>query len=270
MARTARRAGPDIADLARILDDAARTGIPIPQLAASETLSLDDAYKLQAAVVGRRLDRGDERSGAKMGLTSRAKAAQMGVDEPIYARLTRGMLIDDGGSLPLAAYVRPKVECEIAFLLKAPLAGRVSPAQAMTAVEAIAPAIEMIDSRYRDFKFSLTDVVADNASAAGYAIGPWHRPDCDLGNLGMVLEFDGRPVQIGSSAAILGHPLRSLAMAARLAAETGDRLEPGFVILAGSATAAEALRPGVSVRLAVEQLGCVGFRVTGQAAQQQQ
>lgn len=131
----------------------------------------------------------------------------------------------------------------------------------MTHVEAVAPAIEIIDSRYANFKFSLEDVVADNTSASGYVLGPWAPPEIDMANLGMVLEFNGRPVEIGSSAAILGHPGRSLAEAARFAAETGDELKPGYIVLAGAAAAAVALEPGISVKLSVEDLGSVGFNV---------
>ena len=172
------------------------------------------------------------------------------------------MLIADGGTLSLQDYIHPRVEPEVAFLLKSPMSGHLSPAEAMTHVEAVAPALEIIDSRYRDFKFSLTDVVADNCSSAAYVLGPWNRPDGDISNLGMVLTFNGRPVEIGSSAAILGHPARSLADAARFASETGDTLEAGFVVLAGGATAAVALEPDTAVRLEVEALGSTGFSVT--------
>jgi 2-oxo-3-hexenedioate decarboxylase len=105
-------------------------------------------------------------------------------------------------------------------------------------------------------------VVADNCSAAGYVIGAWQTLDADLSNLGMILEFNGRPVQIGSSAAILGHPVRSLAAAARLCAESGEALEAGWIVMAGGATAAEALAPDTYVRLTVEDLGTVSFSVT--------
>ena len=122
--------------------------------------------------------------------------------------------------------------------------------------------MEIIDSRYADFKFSLTDVVADNCSAAGYVVGPWCRPDIDVANLGMILEFNGRPVQIASSAAILGHPIRSLAAAARLAFASGEQLEAGWILLAGGSTTAEALVAGTTVQLSVERLGKVGFTIT--------
>ena len=128
-------------------------------------------------------------------------------------------------------------------------------------MEAVAPAIEVIDSRYENFKFSASDVVADNSSSSSFVLGPWNAPDVALSNLGMVLEFNGQPVQIGSSAAILGHPGRSLAAASRLVAEAGGELQAGWIILAGGATAAEALEPGVYVRNCVERLGQTGFSV---------
>ncbi|MBL4894964.1 MAG: 4-oxalocrotonate decarboxylase, partial [Emcibacter sp.] len=128
-------------------------------------------------------------------------------------------------------------------------------------VEAIAPALEIIDSRYENFKFNLSDVVADNTSTSAYVVGPWVKPDIDFTNLGMVMSFDGRPVQIGSSAAVLGHPLRALVAAAKLVGEDGGRLEAGWTVMAGGATAAEALTSGVHVRLEAQNMGSVSFSV---------
>lgn len=261
--KSRRRTAADLNRIARSLDDAQRKAKPIAQLSAKKggALSLADAYRTQAAAIALRLKRGETRTGVKMGLTSRAKAAQMGVFEPVYGRLTDGMLVQDGGTITHRDYCHPRVEPEIVYLLKSPISGLLSPAEAMMHVAAVAPAIEIIDSRYRNFKFSLEDVVADNTSASGYVLGPWAAPDTDTGNLGMVLEFNGRPVEIGSSAAILGHPERSLAEAARFAAETGDTLEAGFIVLAGAASAAVALTPDTHVKLTVEAIGSVGFSV---------
>lgn len=251
----------DIEALADIVDDAARRATAIAQLSATTPLSLDEAYAVQQASLRRREARGERRVGMKMGFTSRAKAVQMGVHDLIWGRLTDRMLIEDGGSAHWGSYVHPRVEPEIAFLLARPLEGVVTPAQALAAVGAIAPAMEIIDSRYQDFKFSLEDVVADNSSSSGFVVGAWHRPDIDFSNLGMVMSFDGRPVQIGSSAAILGHPLRSLVAAARMATAGGERLESGSIVMAGAATAAQPLRPGVHVETEVQHLGRVAFSV---------
>ena len=102
-------------------------------------------------------------------------------------------------------------------------------------------------------------MVADNSSSSGYVLGAWGDPRTDVSNLGMLLEIDGRPAAIGSSAAILDQPLRSLVAAARLAGEAGETLPAGSIVMAGGATAAEALVPGCRVRLSVERLGDVGF-----------
>jgi 2-oxo-3-hexenedioate decarboxylase len=248
----------DISGLASKLDEAQTKAKAIPQITG---ITVDEGYAIQSTAFQLRLARGEKKTGMKMGFTSRAKMIQMGVDDMIWGRLSSGMLVEDGGSIDMKDYVHPRVEPEIAFLLGERLEGPVTAAQAMAAIEAVAPAIEIIDSRYKNFKFSWADVVADNCSAAGYVLGAWTNLDADLSNLGMILEFNGRPVQIGSSAAILGHPVRSLAAAARLSSEAGEPLEAGWIVMAGGATAAEALAPDTHVRLTVEDLGTVAFTV---------
>jgi len=163
--------------------------------------------------------------------------------------------------LKFARFVHPRVEPELAFVLKKPLAGDVTLVEALAAVEAVAPALEIIDSRYQDFKFSLPDVIADNASSSGFVIGAWSDPQQDFGNLGLTMSIDGRVVQVGSTAAILGHPLRSLVAAARLSAAAGEPLQAGWVVMAGAATPAEWIKPGQSVSMEMERLGTVAFHV---------
>lgn len=251
----------DLAGLAERLDEAQRTATATSQLA--EPIGLAEAYAVQKASMERRYARGERRIGIKMGFTSRAKMIQMGIDEMIWGRLTDAMLVEDGGRIDFTRFVHPRVEPELAFLLKAPLAGRVTPMAALAAVAGIAPALEIIDSRYENFKFSLTDVVADNSSSSAFVVGPWSDPAIDFSNLGMILEIDGAARQIGSSAAILGHPIRSLVAAARLAQAAGEPLQAGDVVMAGGATAAEALSPGQHVRVSVQSLGVAEFRVDG-------
>lgn len=253
----------NILKLAKTLDDAARKATAIRQISDYEEITVEEGYAIQAAAFSRRLARGETQVGMKMGFTSRAKMIQMGLSDLVWGRLSDAMLVEDGGEIDFSAYVHPRVEPELAFLLGAPLEGPVTAAEAMAAIDAVAPAMEIIDSRYKNFKFSLADVVADNSSSSGFVVGSWAKPDPDLSNLGMLLEFDGRPVQIGSSAAILGNPIRSLVAASRLAAEAGSPLEPGWIVMAGGATAAEALRPGVHVRNLVQDLGFTSFTVSG-------
>lgn len=253
----------DTQGLAEKLDKAARTARPIAQITDQyPALTIADAYRIQGQAFQLRLARNERRIGMKMGLTSRAKMRQVNVDEVIAGVLSDAMLVEDGGKFAFGRCIHPRVEPEIAFRLGKPLTGAVGAVDVADAVEAVAPALEIIDSRYENFKFKVADVIADNSSAAGLVIGPWVRPDFDVGNLGMILSFDGKPVQVGSSAAILGHPLRSLIAAVGLAARVHGGLQAGDVVLAGAATAAEALRKGVYVRLRVQNLGAVSFTVS--------
>lgn len=251
----------NIAELARLLDDAALNATELAQFDPEGRLSLDEAYRIQAESIRRRLDRGERRVGVKMGFTSRAKMVQMGLSDVIWGRLTDAMQIEEGTAIDLSHFVHARCEPEIAFILKRPLEGNVTGAQALAAVEAIAPAIEIIDSRYENFRFSLPEVIADNASSSGFLIGAWCDPKTDFSNLGLTVSIDGRVVQVGSTAALLGHPLRSLVAAARLSAEAGEPLQAGWVVMAGGATPAEWIEPGQHISVDMEQLGRVGFHV---------
>jgi 2-oxo-3-hexenedioate decarboxylase len=248
-------------EFAELLDEAARTSKEVPQIDPDGKLSLADAYAIQSASIQRRLMRGEHRVGVKMGFTSRSKMIQMGIDDVIWGRLTSGMQIEEGTPIEFSRFVHPRVEPELAFVLKKSLAGDVTAVEALAAVEAIAPALEIIDSRYQNFKFSLPDVIADNASSSGFVIGAWCDPRQDFGNLGMTLSVDGHVKQVGSTAAILGHPLRSLVAAARLSAAAGEPLQAGWVVMAGGATPAEWIKPGQYLSVEIERLGVAGFHV---------
>jgi 2-oxo-3-hexenedioate decarboxylase len=249
----------DIASIAERLDTAMREGQAVPQLA--EPLSLDQAYDVQAASLARRYARGEKRVGIKMGFTSLAKMEQMGISEVIWGRLTDAMQVSDGGSVPFDRFVHPRIEPEIAFLLRSDLPGEVSETEAHAALAGIAPALELIDSRYENFRFSLSDVVADNSSSSAFVVGPWSDPFSDLTDLAFTMAIDGEAKQTGSSAAILGDPIRSLVRAARLAAAAGEPLKADDIVMAGGATAAEALAPGNRVALDVARLGRVSISI---------
>ncbi|AMM84355.1 fumarylacetoacetate hydrolase family protein [Martelella sp. AD-3] len=251
----------DISAIAEIVDRAAMTATEIPQFSDKAALSMDEAYAAQALSLQRRYARGEKRVGIKMGLTSRAKMVQVGVSDVIWGRLTDAMREEEGGTVSLSQYVHPRVEPEIAFLMKKPLSGKVSALEAMEAVAAVAPALEIIDSRYKAFKFDIGDVIADNSSSSGFVIGQWSDASTDIANLGMVLSINGEPREIGSSAAILGHPVRSLVAAARMVAAAGEELKAGDIVLAGGATAAIPMAAGQAVTLEVERLGTVAFNV---------
>lgn len=245
----------DLLDIARRLDAAMLAVKALPQ--TQVPLTVAQAYEIQSASLARRYARGEKRIGVKMGFTSRAKMQQMGLDKMIWGRLTDAMLLEAGGTVSRSRFIHPRVEPEIAFMLKRPLSGTIDAMTAAAAVEAVAPALELIDSRYENFKFSLTDVIADNSSSSAFVIGPWASRDTDLSNLGLVMEIDGMTRQVGSTAAILSNPLFSLVAAARLVAEAGEKLSKGDIVMAGGATAAEAVNVGDFISLEIQHLGRV-------------
>ncbi|MFD0692313.1 2-keto-4-pentenoate hydratase [Actinomadura fibrosa] len=241
----------DAEALADRLETAARDVRAIPKLTGAADLDVADAYTVQRTVIDRRLARGERLAGVKMGFTSRAKMIQMGVHDVIWGLLTDAMLVES--RIDTGRLIHPRIEPEIAYLIGRPVR---SPADVDAAVAGVAVGFEVLDSRYEDFAFTLPDVIADNASAAGYGVGAWHQPR-DVSNVGMLMEIDGRAVQTGSSAAILGDPMRSLRAAARLCGQAGIALEPGHVVLAGAATAAVPLPAGAHVRVTASGLGSV-------------
>ena len=248
--------------IAQRLDNAILSATATHQLNADQQVDAATGYAIQAMGIELRQRRGERIVGVKMGLTSRAKMEQVGVDDVVWGRLTDAMRQEEGGSLKRSEFIHPRAEPEIAFILGRRLTGEVSLAEAALAIEAIAPAVEIIDSRYENFKFSLGDVVADNSSSAAFFIGPYAKPTVDIANLGMVLSINGQPKEMGSSAAILGHPMRALVAAARMTASAGHVLEPGDIVLAGAATAAFPLESGMQVESEAQGIGRVTFNVT--------
>ncbi len=254
---------PDLLDaLAVQLDDAVLNTQAITKLTATNPFLLADGYRIQRAGIALRKLRGDDLVGLKMGLTSRAKMVQMKVDVPIYGHLTKSMILDDGGTVRRAHHIHPRVEPEIAYILGKDLEGPVTPAQALLAVDGCCCALELIDSRFENFQFTLEDVVADNGSSSRFVLGNVIKPrDFDCGNLGMIMEKNGIVAEIGSSAAIYDHPARSLAALANQLALLGEKLTAGMIVMTGGATAAIAVDVGDHIRVRVDGLGSAEFSV---------
>lgn len=236
----------NIDHIAQVLDEAARQVSEVDQFAPG-SFTLDEAYRIQRASIERRTQRGEKMVGIKLGFTSRAKMIQMGVDSLIWGLLTDQMLEEEGAVVKLQRYIHARVEPEVCFITKRAIDGPLTALEAVDYLEAVAPAMEIIDSRYRNFKFTLEDVVADNCSSAGLVVGAWSRKFDALANAGVRMQVNGRNVQVGSTAAILGQPLRSIVQASRLLHGAQMSLPAGSLIMAGAATAAEALAPGVTV-----------------------
>ncbi|PTR22169.1 2-oxo-3-hexenedioate decarboxylase [Rhodococcus sp. OK519] len=236
--------GNEIEALAIRLDEA-QTGVhDTLSLADDVDLGIDDAYRIQEVLVGRRQERGESLVGVKLGFTSKAKMAQMGVSDVIVGRLTDAMCVEDGGELDLHRFIHPKIEPEIAYRLSQDVDLDDPTVDIESCVDAVAPAMEIIDSRYRDFRFTYTDVVADNTSAAAYVIGPW-RPVRPVGDLAVRLAAGDASVT-GSTAAILDDPVNALHALLDMSRRRRIPLRAGDVVLAGAATAAIPLTAGLA------------------------
>ncbi|PZX26852.1 4-oxalocrotonate decarboxylase [Cupriavidus phytorum] len=225
----------------------------------------DDAYAIQDAIRVRKTARGTHIAGLKMGLTSFAKMRQMGVSEPVYGFLTDYGACMDGAAIDTGTLIHPKVEAEIAFVLKAPLKGPgCHIGDVLAATDFVVPAVEVIDSRYENFRFDLKSVIADNTSSARFVVGGTHRgtEGLDLKNLGVVLEKNGEVVATAAGAAVLGHPANSVAMLANMLGARGRELPAGTFIMTGGVTEAIAVAAGDSITVRYQHLGTVSMRFT--------
>jgi 2-oxo-3-hexenedioate decarboxylase len=225
-------------------------------------LDLATAYRIQDAALGLRVARGESVVGIKLGLTSAAKQRRMGIDSPLVAWLTDAMVMAPGEPIPQQRLIHPRAEPEIAFVMGEALVGPgVTAARALQAVEFVYCAVEVIDSRYRDFRFTLPDVVADNASSAGFVTGPTSRTPAalDLSLEACLVEVDGVVVDSATGAAVQGHPAQALALAANALGLRGQRIEPGWIVLTGGMTDAVFAPPGASLRFDFTSLGSISL-----------
>jgi len=223
----------------------------------------DDAYAIQAEILRRKLARGQRLAGLKAGLTSHAKMRQMGVSTPVFGFMTDDYAVPDGGECRMNELIHPKVEPEIAFVTGRPLKGPGCHIGAvLAAIDFVIPGIEVIDSRYRDFRFDLKSVVADNTSAARFVVGgqPSGVAGIDLRTVGVVMEKNGEPVAFGAGAAVLGHPAAAIAMLANHLGARGEEIPAGTLILSGGITEAVAVKAGDAVTLRVQGMGSTGLR----------
>ena len=228
---------------------------------AHPQMDWDDAYAIQAEIRRRKESRGNKVVGLKMGLTSWAKMKQMGVETPIYAFLVDYFSCPDGFDIDTQALIHPKVEAEIAFVTKAPLRGPGCHIGAvLAATDFVLPAIEVIDSRYENFRFDLKSVIADNASSSRFVTGGRTRNEVDLKTLGVVLEKNGEVVAVGAGAAVLGHPAASVAMLANMLATRDQEIPAGTFIMTGGITAAVDVKAGDRIAARYQDLGSISAR----------
>lgn len=251
-----------------VLHEARIQAKPIPQISHDlKDFSRADAYSIQEMQMGYRIKTGEKQLGWKMGLTSEAKRKQMNLDSPLYGFLMDQMQIPRGGVIDLQGTIHPKIEPEIAFLIAQTLSGSPDREQVLNACGGVACALEILDSRYEQFKyFSMEDVIADNSSSSHFVLGPWVKDfrKLDLLNLKMEMLLDDVCIQRGVSKDISGDPVISIIQLCKLLAERGQTLAAGSIVLAGAATLAESLKPGQQIKLIVEHLPSVSVSVKGE------
>lgn len=237
-----------LAEASELLLGAYSSRVPVEPLTEKFTgLTLEDAYQIQLLQVGQRTAAGARILGHKVGLTSAVMQRQMNVDQPDYGHLLDDMFYAEHLPIPASAFLQPRVEPEVAFVLCRDLRGPgVTTAEAVAAVDFVLPALEIIDSRIRDWKIGLLDTIADNASSGGVVLGstPRRLGEIDLRLSGCVLRRRGEVAGTGAGGAVLGSPLTSLAWLANTVGARGVVLRAGHVVLPGSITASVAVADG--------------------------
>lgn len=241
---------------------AERTRTPIqPFTRINPFLDTAVGYAAQELLIERKCAAGEWVVGFKLGLTSKVKRVALGIHEPVYGRLTSNMLVSAGQPVVLDRLIHPRAEPEIALLIGRPIPPGASVATVMAAVDAVYPAIEVVDSRYAQ-PFRMVDSVADNAGAARAVLGSRPRRPADLVDLhvlGCVFAFRGG-FDTAAGGAVMGHPAAAVAWLAGALAHRGQRLEPGSIVLTGGLTAAVPLRPGDRIGVEFDGLGSIEVR----------
>ena len=253
-----------IQQLAAHLENAELSATAVAKITdAHPGMDWDDAYAVQAAIRARKEARGHRIAGMKAGLTSRAKMKQMGVDTPCFGLVFDYMSVADGAEIKTSELIHPKVEAEICFVLKAPLRGPGCHVGAvLAATDFVVPAVEIIDSRYENFRFDLISVIADNTSASRFVVGGVARgvEGLDLRTLGLVMEKNGEIVAMAAGAAVLGHPAVAIAALANHLATRGEEIPAGTFIMSGGATEAIPVAAGDAISVRFQDLGSVSMR----------
>ena len=252
--------------IAHELIDAEANHAPVPPITDRyPDFNIADAYEVQRTVIDHRLGEGRKIIGKKVGLTSKAMQQALGVSEPDYGMLLDGVLIENGADYATGQLLQPRIEGEIAFVLKADLPGPdVTPEQVLAATDYIVPALEVIDSRIKDWKIKLPDTIADNASSARVVVGTGHLPveGLDLANVEMVFEKNGEEIGRATGEAVLGHPANAVAWLANTMHSLGVTLNAGDLIMPGALTAMTPVQAGDTIKATFSSLGSVSVQFT--------
>ncbi len=225
--------------------------------------SIEDAYQVQEINTERALAAGRRLVGRKIGLTSEVVQQQLGVDQPDFGMLFADMAIENGGEIPSDRLIAPKVEGEIAFVLKRDLTDEnLTLLELMSAIDYALPALEVVDSAIADWKITIADTIADNASSALYVLGttPLKLEDLDLTLEGMVLTKNGQQASIGVGAACLGNPLNACLWLAKTMVKHGRPLMAGDLLLSGALGPMVVVEKGDQIEMELTKLGRVSCK----------
>jgi 2-keto-4-pentenoate hydratase len=228
-------------------------------------LDVAGAYAIQQANLARRLDQGQSLVGHKIGLTSEPMQTLLGVDEPDFGYILDDMVLGNGSAVPAARFCAPRVEPEVAFLLRTPLRGPgVTVDDVHAATAAVAVALEIVDSRIADWKLTLPDTVADNASSGAVVLGEWvpYTDDLDLPSARASLWLNGTEIASGVGTAVMGDPAVAVAWLANALAPFGSEILPGQFVMSGSFTTAAFVHPGYQTATTISGLGTVSLSFT--------
>jgi len=250
---------------ADLLFEAHQTGKFIAPLRETIGLSVEAGYAVQAINTERWLKQGRRIVGRKIGLTSAAVQAQLGVDQPDFGVLFADMEYPDGAELPISDLQQPKAEAEIALILKHDIdQPDITQAELIRAVDHVLPAIEIVGSRISNWDIRISDTIADNASSGLYVLGGPARAltNVDLAETSMVLKRNGRPASYGAGIACLGHPLNAAVWLARTCAQRGEGLKAGDVVLTGALGPMVEIAAGDAFEATISGLGSVRFTVS--------
>ncbi len=208
---------------------------------------VESAYAVQRACVDEWVQRGRKIAGHKIGLTSKAIQTQLGVDEPDFGTLLSDMVLQDGAVVPPGRVMQPRLEGEIAFMLKSDLRGeRITPERVMAATGYVCPALEICGSRIAGWNIRIEDTIADNASAALIVLGSNRsKPTlAELARIEMKMSHNGEMVASGRGEACLGNPALAVAWLAETLTRLGDGLKAGEVIMSGALAKMVPAEPG--------------------------
>lgn len=224
-------------------------------------LDLQWALAVQLADKQFRIAAGETVVGAKLGLTSFAKQQAMNINRPVFGFLTNAMQVNS--KIDRKLFNQPRIEPELVFKLSQDISGPIHITQASEYIEAIAVGFELIDSRYPKFQFTFEDVIADNISAAGFAVGTWHPySGVDLSELHGYIEQDNVRLDTGSLRELLGNPFETLVALSRWVTSMGETLPAGSIVLAGSMTNAYPVIQGKKYRAGIEELCFLDLEVS--------